>query len=68
MYWSFTFWHSLIDFAQNLSKELITVLVFSSGFFETHTRLKSDQRSAINEKFVIQTIIIMNTKEATAHF
>ena len=68
MYCSFNFWHSLIDFAQNPSEKLNTVLVFSSGFFETQTRLKSDQRSAINEKFVVQTIVIMNTKETTAHF
>ena len=37
-------------------------------FFETQTRDKSDQKSAIQKNFVILTMVIMNTKEATAHF
>ena len=32
------------------------------------TRGKSDQNSAIQKKFVIWTMVIMNTKEATADF
>ena len=37
-------------------------------FFETQTRDKSDQKSAIQKNFVILTMVIMNTKEATADF
>ena len=37
-------------------------------FFETQTRDKSDQKSAIQKNFVNLTMAIMNTKEATADF
>ena len=46
----------------------ITVPIWELEFFEAQTKVKSDQKGTIQKKFVIQTMVIMNTKEATAHF
>ena len=68
---SFISWHFFIKNAQYLKVLLITIPIFSSEFFESQnsqTRIKSDQKSAFDETFVAQNIVIMNTKEATAYF
>ena len=43
---------------------------FNLEFYESQnsqTRIKSDQKSVIGKKFVVQIMVIVNTMEATAH-
>ena len=50
---------------------LITFPIFNLEFFESQnsqTRIKSDQKRVIYKKILIQIMVIMNTKEATAYF
>ena len=54
------FLNNLVQIDQNLT---ITIQIFSQKFFETQTKIKVTKNSAINKKFVIQTMVIMNTKE-----
>ena len=73
---SFLFIITLKPFIWHFSKKYATITNIlrnhrsnlRNSILPAQTRVKSDQNSAIQKKFVIRTMVIMNTKEATAHF
>ena len=73
---SFLFIITLKPFIWHFFKKIATIINLyrnhrsnlRDSILSAQTRVKSDQNNAIQMKFVIRTMVIMNTKEATADF
>ena len=61
-------WRFVKKLVPMTNTQQITVPICNLEFFEAQSRIRSDQKCGIWKKFVIQAMVVMNTKEATAYF